>query len=277
MTATPQRIRDRLILPDAEIHYEVTGQGPPLVFAHGLGGNHLSWWQQVAHFSSRFTCVAFAHRGFTPSSGTVEGRAPEAFPDDLAALIAHLKLDDVVLVAQSMGGWSCLPYTLRNPTRVRGLVMACTAGASYRKIAGLEIPGLEARDAWASTELKRYEAAGIHPAGGAAMVREQPAMHFLYREIDDLTPAAVKQVLRQRLFGATPPSLAQLAGCRVPTLFLVGEQDVVFPPVVADALVKVMPNARVERFDAGHSIYFERPVAFNAAVEQFVSGLSSRH
>jgi len=277
MTATPQRIRDRLVLPDAEIHYEVTGQGPPLVFAHGLGGNHMSWWQQVAYFSTRFTCVTFAHRGFTPSSGMVEGRAPEVFPDDLAALIEHLKLDDVVLVAQSMGGWSCLPYTLRNPTRVRGLVMACTAGASYRKIAGLDVPGLDRRDAWAAGELKRYEAAGIHPASGAAMLREQPAMHFLYREIDDLTPAAVKLVLRQRLMMAVPPPLAALAACRVPTLFLVGEQDVVFPPPVADALAKVMVHARVERFDAGHSIYFERPGAFNASVEQFLASLSTRH
>ncbi|HEX6155547.1 MAG TPA: alpha/beta fold hydrolase, partial [Burkholderiales bacterium] len=52
----------------AEIHYEVFGKGPAVVFAHGLGGNHLSWWQQVAHFSRAHTCVVFAHRGFPPSS-----------------------------------------------------------------------------------------------------------------------------------------------------------------------------------------------------------------
>ena len=52
----------------AEIHYEVFGKGPAIVFAHGLGGNHLSWWQQVAHFAPTHTCVVFAHRGFPPSS-----------------------------------------------------------------------------------------------------------------------------------------------------------------------------------------------------------------
>ena len=41
--------------PDCSIYYEVAGSGPPLVFAHGLGGNHLSWWQQVAHFAPRYT------------------------------------------------------------------------------------------------------------------------------------------------------------------------------------------------------------------------------
>ena len=37
--------------PDCHIYYEVAGSGPPIVFAHGLGGNHMSWWQPVAHFA----------------------------------------------------------------------------------------------------------------------------------------------------------------------------------------------------------------------------------
>src|SRR5216683_3991397 len=50
----------------AEIYYERTGAGPAIVFAHGLGGNHLSWWQQVPYFSQRYTCshfvIADSHR-----------------------------------------------------------------------------------------------------------------------------------------------------------------------------------------------------------------------
>ena len=56
-----------LALPAGRLYYEVAGSGPALLFAHGLGGNHLSWWQQVPYFSERFTCVTFAHRGFAPS------------------------------------------------------------------------------------------------------------------------------------------------------------------------------------------------------------------
>src|SRR6516165_7780860 len=99
----------------AEIYYERTGSGPAIVFAHGLGGNHLSWWQQVPYFSSSYTCVTFAHRGFSPSritSGTVD---PALFEQDLLALVDHLKLDEVRLVAQSMGGWTCLNFTLSHP------------------------------------------------------------------------------------------------------------------------------------------------------------------
>ena len=62
----------KLKRPFGNLHYEVTGSGPALIFAHGLGGNQMSWWQQVAHFSANYTCVAFAHRGFAPSDPVAE-------------------------------------------------------------------------------------------------------------------------------------------------------------------------------------------------------------
>src|ERR1044071_9758968 len=114
--------------PDCRVYFEASGSGPLLVFAHGLGGNHISWWQQVPHFRDRYTCVTIAHRGFAPSREEPGGAGAHAFVDDLAALIAHLGLDDVRLVAQSMGGWTCLGYALRHPERVRALVLACTTG-----------------------------------------------------------------------------------------------------------------------------------------------------
>lgn len=90
--------------PGCRVYYEVTGSGPAVVFAHGLGSNHLTWWQQIPHFSNRFTCVNFAHRGYPPGSA-IGVPDPKEFAGDLAALIEHLKLPDVRLVAQSMGGW----------------------------------------------------------------------------------------------------------------------------------------------------------------------------
>ena len=39
------------------VYYEVHGDGPAVVFAHGAGGNHLSWWQQVPVFARQYRCV----------------------------------------------------------------------------------------------------------------------------------------------------------------------------------------------------------------------------
>jgi 3-oxoadipate enol-lactonase len=46
-----------------ELYYEVHGDGPAIVFAHGAGGNHLSWWQQVPVSASKYRCITAADRG----------------------------------------------------------------------------------------------------------------------------------------------------------------------------------------------------------------------
>src|SRR5579883_61120 len=109
-----------------QIYYETHGSGPAIVFAHGIGGNHLSWWQQAPHFRDRYTCVIFDHPGFGRSD---DPPGDWSFVDALAGLMDHLGLDDARLVAQSMGGWACLAYALQRPERVRALVMADTPGS----------------------------------------------------------------------------------------------------------------------------------------------------
>jgi pimeloyl-ACP methyl ester carboxylesterase len=259
----------RLGRGDCEIHYEVAGTGPALVFAHGLGGNHLSWWQQVAHFADAYTCVVFSHRGFPPSSAVPGERAPDAYADDLAALIQELKLEDVALIAQSMGGWTCLEYALREPERVRALVMASTSGT-------LDFNQLDAPEVkdWVKKSpgvLADMQARGVHPAGGERMAREQPALAQLYWQISQLAPADFREDVRERIreLRSRPPAL--LAELPMPVLFITGDEDWVFPPAAGPALAPLAPRGRAVRVPAaGHSVYFERAAQFNRIVGDFL-------
>ena len=264
--------------PGCRLYYEVSGAGPAIVFAHGLGGNHLSWWQQVPHFAGRHTCVTFAHRGFAPSSEISGGPDPADYASDLAALIDHLALDRVFLVAQSMGGWASLEYALANPERVRALVLASTAGAIARRATLLrDPPALDAWIAQAAAARAQMQRDGVHPAAGARMAREQPALHFLYRSIDTMAGATLdKEGLRARMIVLQTRPPDDLARLQVPTLFITGDEDVVFPPMLAPALAALMPNARVEPVvGAGHSVYFERADVFNRLVEEFFAKVAA--
>jgi 3-oxoadipate enol-lactonase len=256
----------RLRRSDAELYYEVVGDGPAVVFAHGLGGNHLSWWQQLAHFATTHTCVAFAHRGFPPSGPVPGNRAPDAYAEDLAALIATLGLEDAVLVGQSMGGWTCLEYALREPKKVRALVMACTSGTiDYSQLEDSSIREWSRRAPGALAELQKR---GIHPAAGERMAREQPALAQLYWQIAEMAPASFREQVRERIVqlrNRPPALLAQLA---MPVLFITGDEDWVFPPAAGPALAKLAPKGRAVRVPAaGHSVYFERAAQFNQLVE----------
>ena len=255
---------------DCRIYYEVAGSGPPIVFAHGLGGNHLSWWQQVAHLAKSHTCVVFAHRGFTPSSPVSGTNAPDAYVDDLAALIDELRLGQVTLVAQSMGGWTCLGYALREPAKVRALVMACTAGPiNCSQLDADSFADWLARSQRMSAEL---EAKDISIASGERMESEQPALARLYRQIMQLTPADFRAAVRVRLRELWVQDPALLGSLTMPVLFLNGEEDCVFPPFAGAALAAVAPKGKAVRVSrAGHSVYFERAAEFNRIVDEFLS------
>lgn len=248
-----------MTLDDCELYYEVEGSGPGLVFAHGLGGNHMSWWQQVPYFRDRYTCVTFAHRGFAPSTGSPD---PTRFPDDLTQLIDHLGLREVRLVGQSMGGWAVLGFALREPARARAIVMSSTIGA-------LKIDAELERMLNDRTALDALMATGIHPAAGVRMAREQPVLHHLYQLIDRLSVGLDKMALRPLLYRARTVPPEAVASSSVPILWIFGDEDTV-PRPVQEWVTLRFPRTQVRRIlAAGHSTYFERADIWNRVVDEF--------
>ena len=254
-----------LPLPDgASLYYEQhgpkPGAAPALVFAHGAGGNHLSWWQQVPHFRDRHACVVFDHRGWGLSSKPADGTK---FAGDLTALLDHLGVERASIVAQSMGGWTALRFALQSPNRVERIVLCDTHGG----ITHADVDGWVKATAENAAKLPP----GVHPAAGERMYAEQPDLAFLYEDID-----AINRITRQEIFAAIQQagtvSLEEAASISCPVLMLYGEEDIVIPPPFLEAAAGAIPGARVVRIPkAGHSAYFERPAEFNAAVDAFLS------
>jgi len=257
--------------PGCRIYYEATGSGPAIIFAHGVGSNHMTWWQQVAHFSDRYTCIAFSHRGYPPGS-EIGIPDPKEYAGDLAALIEHLQLPDVRLVAQSMGGWTCLEYVLKDPRKVRALVLTSTCGSIDRASVPLADPNrLNGWDRMADAARADMARRGISPPAGERMAKEQPSLHYLYREIANASAAFDRAELRKRLFAIATRPADVLRGLSMPTLFITGGEDRNYPPFLSEALAPMMPNAKVEQVpETGHSVYFQRPEIYNRLVGDFL-------
>jgi 3-oxoadipate enol-lactonase len=268
----------RLRVQGAEIHYEVCGQGPAIVFAHGLGGSHLSWWQQVAHFSRHHTCVTFSYCGFGSSSADAGQPDPACFADDLEALIAHLKIGQAHLVGQSMGGWTVAEYGLRHPQRVRSLVLSATTGSIDPSLsAGFDLAAFERWRLQAEETAQRCRAAGVHPAAGMRMAREQPALHLLFQQMDELSPALDKPALRSRLRALQVREPCALAAKRLPVLLVSPQEDIVMSPLALWTLASALAGARlVELPDTGHSAYFEAAQVFNRHLDEFIQDIDHR-
>ena len=184
-----------------EVHGDLTGPRTPLVLAHGLGGNHLSWWQQLAHFAPSRACVVFSHRGFALSPEAPGGPGLAGFADDLLALLDHLELHAPILVGQSMGGWTCTSHAAAHPDRLRALVLACTTGAITHPELDAIFTAHHARELPALPE-------HVSPAAGPRLAREQPAMNTLYNLVGDLTPGLDRDALTRALLAARTVPLA---------------------------------------------------------------------
>ena len=240
------------------VYYEMEGQGPAVVFCHGVGGNHMSWWQQVPEFSRRFLCITFDHRGFALSPNTAEGVGAEAFSTDLAELLDHLGVQEVFLVGQSMGGRTVLNFAKRFPHRAKAMVMAGS-------VANIRTPELD--------QLRREVSAGL-PQDRLEVVlarrvwEERPQLGYLYKLLRMRNPERPPHFLwRDNRPGTTPEELAALT---TPTLFMVGEEDRVCPPHVVESAYRHFPNATLRQVpEAGHSVYFEQPEVFNSMVMEF--------
>jgi pimeloyl-ACP methyl ester carboxylesterase len=116
----------------ADVAYDVAGAGsPPLVLVHGWSCDRGYWDAQVEPLSRRFEVVTVDLAGHGESGiGRREEWTIAAFGADVAAVVEHLGLDDVVLVGHSMGGDVVVEAARRLPGRVRGLVWADT----YRQL-----------------------------------------------------------------------------------------------------------------------------------------------
>jgi 3-oxoadipate enol-lactonase len=246
------------------LYYEDHGEGPAVVFAHGAGGNHLSWWQQIPEFSKHFRCITFDHRAFGLSrDGEDEAaRGRRAFHEDLRDLLALLEIEDVRIVAQSMGGRTAVGFSLLNPGRCKAIAFCGTTGGA------IDDGVRDLQDAYRDTEM------GQLPLGkksvSPSMKERAAAMEFLYRSIGRGNPPRPKDFLAP-LVGYRGSSAQRLADSGMKILFLVGDHDAVTPPEIIEGCHRAVPGSQFALIEnSGHSTYFEQPEQFNKVVLRFL-------
>lgn len=97
------------------LFYTEWGHGKPLLFLSSLGCSHDMWQYQFAAFAQAgYRCIGFDRRGHARSDRPSQGYDFDTLADDVAALLTALDLDDVTLIAHSMGGGEAVRYVSRH-------------------------------------------------------------------------------------------------------------------------------------------------------------------
>ena len=286
-TSVPHRGPRGFIASGGErIYYETYGDGEPVIFCHGLGGNHAIWYQQVREFGLRYRVITWDQRGFGRSSNLTKKAGPEAAVADLKALFDELQIDRAHLIGQSMGGWAVMGFALQHPVRVQSVTLADTpAGIVTPAIEELlrrkgPTPPFAADVAEAERQFRREGPPpssqpsfplGQHPALGSELVRENFDQAFLYEQIGSVAPAPPADMMR--VLESVKYPLDRVHAIKVPVLFVVGQNDPLVPPALVRGLTIAIPGSRmVEISNTGHSPYFEAPRRWNEVVLGFLEG-----
>lgn len=259
------------------LYYEVHGPAPgpgvptPILLAHGAGGNAFSWWQQVPVLAERYPVVTFDHRGFGRSVDAKDGPGRLGFASDVRRLLDHLGIGRVHFVAHSMGARTAFGLLSRDPGRIASLTYSGTNGGSiddrYRELRSR----LEADGTLGGSLLSR--------ALGAGYGDEAPAMRHLYMRIRSLNPTREAAFLHPsgRLPTGRGSTAQRLNDSGLPILWVVGDRDRVVHPDLIRISHELTPGSRFALVEgAGHSAYFERAEAWNAAVLGFIDGVETQ-
>jgi 3-oxoadipate enol-lactonase len=250
-----------------DIYYEVIGddtEAPTVMLAHGAGGSHAVWFQQVPVLADAgYRVITWDCRGFGRSTFRTDAHGPAAAVADMEAVLEVCNVERVHLVGQSMGGWWVTAFTMKTPECVRSLALTNTVG-------GLWTDAIEAhfRDFVASARPDETRI-GVHSALSSAFVSRDPAHAFLYQQLNTFhTPPMAAVVVA--LIGARVAHTA-LDALGIPILVITGRDDQLFPAaLIAESAARLGNAAVVEIADAGHSPYFERPHVWNEALLRFL-------
>jgi pimeloyl-ACP methyl ester carboxylesterase len=251
------------------MEYDDAGRGRPMVLLHAFPLAREMWRPQVEALRDDCRLLAPDLRGFG-GTGPFDGPpSVERMADDVAGLLDALRVSEAVVAGLSMGGYVALAFARRHGGRLRGLVLADTRA---------EADGPEAR----ANRDKLIAFARDH---SAADVIDQLLPKMVSEETRTRRPEVVAEV--RRIASAQPPAgvIAALQALRnrpdatrglelitVPTLVVVGRDDALTPPAVAQALAAGIRGADLATLDgAGHLSNLEQPAAFNSVVRQFLA------
>lgn len=280
--ATDRLVEREVQLSAGTVRYAEAGEGPVLLFVHGVFVNGQLWREVIPRLSDRFRCIA---------PDLPLGAHPQAMhtgadlsPPGVARLIAEfagaLGLRDVTLVGNDTGGALCQLVVADDPDWVGGLVLtSCDAFEVFPPRVLLPLTLAPGPTLGGLALLLRLPAA--QRAFAATVAKRRPADALLREVFGPLTSdAAVRRDLGRFLAGASKRQTLEAAErfhrFDRPVLIVWAENDLFFPMRLAERLQRSFPRARLERVsDARTFIPLDQPERLARELVEFAGQRSA--
>ena len=248
----------------------VAGEGPPLLLVHGFPLSHRMWQSQIAHFQNKYTVIAPDLRGFGGSDVTVGTVSMKQHAEDLNELLALLGVDEPVnFCGLSMGGYIAWEFWKHFPEKLKTLILCDTRsdadteeGVSNRlKMVDLVLRhGPEAVASAMIPNLLSETSRELYPEIALDLIAE----------IEAADPEGI--AASQRGMAERDDFLGVLDQIQVPSLLIVGSDDVLTPPDIMREMAAQLPEANCHEIPrVGHMAPLEAVEKVNQAMEEFLA------
>jgi 3-oxoadipate enol-lactonase len=253
------------MIHDLEVNYEIQGDGPPLLFLHGLGSSGQDWAPQVDAFGDRYECITYDVRGHGRSGKPPGPYSMARFAADAAGLLDYLKVPSANLVGLSLGGMIAFQMAVDFPERVNSMIIINSGPAVVAKNFKEKVAIWQRQYMFRLLSMERIgKVVGgrLFPDENQAELRAQ----FVARWSENDKPAYL-EATRAAIGWSVLDHIATIA---TPTLVIAADQD--YTPVAAkEAYVSQMPNAELVVVpDARHAVNFAQPEKVNPLIAAFL-------
>ncbi|AVO38941.1 alpha/beta fold hydrolase [Pukyongiella litopenaei] len=261
-----------LRLADVTLHYEIGGNGPPLLLIAGMASDSASWLPLLPLLEPRFTVIRPDNRSTGRTTPWEAPTGPAINAADCAALLAHLGLGPAHVLSHSMGGLIALQLGMDAPEAVASLTLAASAPMRLQRNSAIfrNLVAIRRSDAPPDTWLRALypwlfdpaafdDPAALDAAAAAALVyphgQSADAMDHQLRALDRFDPSGLR---------VAHPAQAILGG-----------RDLLIPEAPARAALAALGDVPVHLIaDAGHSIHWDAPHAVTDHLTMFIDALS---
>tara|TARA_B100000686_G_C16745049_1_gene948932 strand:- start:996 stop:1799 length:804 start_codon:yes stop_codon:yes gene_type:complete len=247
---------------ECNVHYEVSGEGEPLILVHGTGADAQSFEEMVPLLNKDFKVYAYDMRGFgetvrpadVPLSSTL-------WADDLAGLMEEWGLEQAALAGWSLGGIVVMEFALRYSRMVNQLVLI-GSGSPFPTSTPMDRSGFETRRKLAEegASIEEIVEKTFEFSKGAYspyVIENKPtALEKLRLTLLRNDPKSYADVIKAARSDFGP----KLGEIEEPTLIIVGEDDARTPVEMSEGLNKAIPNSYMKILrNCGHFYGFEQP------------------
>jgi len=256
--------------------YALAGRrdGEPLLMIQGLGADARGWRLQQNALGANFRLIMMDNRG-VGRSGRPDGPFDlEVMAADAIAVMDHAGYGSAHVIGASMGGIISQILAVRHPDRVRSLVLACTACHHYTWRRELLAEWAEQAQTFGMREFVRQNLRWM--VGPRSLRRLAPALAVL-GPIAFSVPVTSFVAQIDAILRIEDGLRDELVAIDVPTLVLVGSQDVLTTQGDSEEIASFVPGAELVVLRGGaHLFQVEQARSFNRVVGEFLNRVTSR-